>query len=68
MSVEKFEHIIHKIHEHTKLVCLHVKGEPLLHNKLQKILEILEKYNLKFGQSLYFKRENCDEMTVFHLV
>ena len=47
MSVENFEEIIRKIHNHTKLVCLHVKGEPLLHNKLQEILEILEKYNLK---------------------
>ena len=47
MSVENFEEIIRKIHKHTKLVCLHVKGEPLLHNKLQEILEILEKYNLK---------------------
>lgn len=47
MSVENFEEIICKIHNHTKLVCLHVKGEPLLHNKLQEILEILEKYNLK---------------------
>jgi len=47
MNVEDFEEIIRKIHNHTKLVCLHVKGEPLLHNKLQEILEILEKYNLK---------------------
>jgi len=47
MSVEKFEEVIKKIHKHTKLVCLHVKGEPLLHPDLKKILEILERYNLK---------------------
>jgi len=47
MSVEDFEKIIKKIHKYTKLVCLHVKGEPLIHNKLQEILNILEKYNLK---------------------
>jgi len=47
MSIENFEEVIRKIHEHTNLVCLHVKGEPLLHNKLKEILEILEKYNLK---------------------
>lgn len=47
MTVENFEEIISKIHKHTKLVCLHVKGEPLLHNKLEKLLKILEKYNLK---------------------
>ena len=47
MSVENFEEIIRKIHTHTILVCLHVKGDTLLHNKLQEILKILEKYNLK---------------------
>jgi len=47
MSVEDFETIIKKIHKHTSLVCLHVKGEPLLHNNLNEILNILEKYNLK---------------------
>ena len=47
MSVENFERIISKIHKHTKLVALHVKGEPLLHNKLKEFLQILEKYNLK---------------------
>jgi len=47
MSIEQFEHIINKIHKHTKLVCLHVKGEPLLHNNLDSVLKILEKYNLK---------------------
>ena len=47
MSVEGFEKIIKKIHKYTQLVCLHVKGEPLLHNNLKGILNILEKYNLK---------------------
>ena len=47
ITIEKFEQIISKIHKHTNLVCLHVKGEPLLHNQLEEILKILEKYNLK---------------------
>ena len=47
LSLEKFEEIINKIHKYTKLVCLHVKGEPLLHSQLKELLEILEKYNLK---------------------
>lgn len=47
ISIENFEKIIKKIHKHTKLVCLHVKGEPLLHNDLENILKILEKYNLQ---------------------
>jgi len=47
MTIERFEEIIKKIHKHTNLVCLHVKGEPLLHKELGNILNILEKYNLK---------------------
>lgn len=47
MSVEKFEHIIKQIHKYTKLICLHVKGEPLIHSDLESILKILEKYSLK---------------------
>ncbi|MBE5820311.1 MAG: radical SAM protein [Clostridiales bacterium] len=47
MSIDNFEKIIEKVHKHTNLVCLHVKGEPLLHNNLEELLKVLEKYNLK---------------------
>ena len=47
MSVKDFEEVIKKVHNYTKLVCLHVKGEPLLHRELDSILNILEKYELK---------------------
>ena len=47
MSVENFEKVIEKIHKYTNLILLHVKGEPLLHNRLEDILNVLEKYNLK---------------------
>ncbi len=47
MNVGNFEEVIKKVHKHTNLVCLHVKGEPLLHPNLECILKILEKYNLK---------------------
>lgn len=47
MSVEDFEKVISKIYTYTNLVCLHVKGEPLLHSRLEEILKVLEKYNLK---------------------
>lgn len=47
MSTKEFEEIIKKVHKYTKLICLHVKGEPLLHSKLKEILNILEKYNLQ---------------------
>ena len=58
MSVENFEEIIKKIHKHTNLVCLHVKGEPLLHSKLEDILKILEKYNLKANKEDYISLFN----------
>ena len=47
MSVNDFEKVIEKIQKYTNLVLLHVKGEPLLHNKLEEILNVLEKYDLK---------------------
>ena len=47
MNLQNFEEIIKKVHNYTKLVALHVKGEPLLHSDLEEILKILEKYNLK---------------------
>jgi len=47
MSAEDFKTIISKIHKYTKLVYLHIKGEPLLHDKLDEILKILEEYNLQ---------------------
>ena len=47
MSLENFKNIINKIHPYTNLVCLHVKGEPLLHNALEEFLKILDSYNLK---------------------
>ena len=47
MTITDFEKVIRKIHNYTNLVCLHVKGEPLLHNDLEGILNVLEKYNLK---------------------
>ncbi len=47
MSLERFEGIVSRIHNYTKLVCLHVKGEPLLHNKMEDIFKILEKYHLR---------------------
>ena len=46
MAVQNFEHIAKQIKEYTDLIYLHVKGEPLLHKELDKILSICEKYNL----------------------
>ena len=46
IDLEKFEHIIKEIKNHTNLIALHVKGEPLLHPKLKQILEICKEHNM----------------------
>jgi radical SAM protein with 4Fe4S-binding SPASM domain len=40
MSVETFTKILEQIKPHTKHIYLHVKGEPLLHPELDKLLDI----------------------------
>ena len=49
MSPEEFEQIIKKIDKYTDYIYLHVKGEPLLHSKLNEIIEIAFKYNKKIN-------------------
>ena len=46
MSIEEFELVIKKIKDHTKSIYLHIKGEPLMHSKLDEILNICDKYNM----------------------
>ena len=46
MSSSNFEKIILKIKDYTNHIYLHVKGEPLIHKDLDKILKIANKYNL----------------------
>ena len=46
MTEEEFEHILKEVSKVTKVIYLHVKGEPLLHPKIIKFLELAEKYNL----------------------
>ncbi len=45
LSKEEFEEIIKKVNDYTDYVYLHVKGEPLLHDDLESILDICLKYN-----------------------
>ena len=47
ITVEDFETIIKKIDKYTDYIYLHVKGEPLLHKDLDKLLDIAYKYNKK---------------------
>lgn len=47
MSVEEFEKVIQAIHTYTKVIYLHVKGEPLLHPNLDSILSICDQYQMR---------------------
>ena len=47
MSILEFETVLKKIDKYTDFIYLHVKGEPLLHPDLDKILELLDNYNKK---------------------
>ncbi len=47
MTTTEFEDILKKIDSYTDYIYLHVKGEPLLHPNLDKILGLLEKCNKK---------------------
>ena len=43
MNLQNFTTIIDKIRHYTNAIYLHVKGEPLLHSNLDKILDICDK-------------------------
>ena len=45
MSLEEFEFVLKKIDKYTNYIYLHVKGEPLIHSKLNQILHLCKKYN-----------------------
>ena len=47
MTKEEFEYILKKINNYTDYLYLHVKGEPLLHSKLNEIIELCDKYHKK---------------------
>ena len=47
MSIDEFRIVIEKIKPYTDYIYLHVKGEPLLHSKLDEILDITDKENIK---------------------
>ncbi|MFK7775435.1 MAG: radical SAM/SPASM domain-containing protein [Saprospiraceae bacterium] len=45
MDLVEFEYILEQVAPLTKIVCLHLMGEPLAHPKFLQILKICEKYN-----------------------
>ncbi len=47
MSVEEFSHILKEVKPYTKTIYLHVKGEPLLHPKLDEILQVADKNDFR---------------------
>ena len=47
MDVEMFDYILDQVKEYTDLIALHVKGEPLMHPKLEEILKVCEKHDMK---------------------
>ena len=51
MTLNDFENVILKIKDYTKHIYFHVKGEPLMHNDLDGIIKIANKYNLNVNIS-----------------
>ena len=49
MSVSEFKEVISKIKDYTNTICLHVKGEPLLHSNLSEILNICDDNNINIS-------------------
>ncbi len=47
MTTEEFEQILKEIQPYTDYIYLHVKGEPLLHPQLDKLLTLCEVYHIK---------------------
>ena len=47
MTIEEFKIVISKIKEYTDYIYLHVKGEPLVHSKLDEILSVCDKEKIK---------------------
>ena len=46
MTIKEFEIIINKIKKYTDYIYIHIKGEPLLHSKLNEILSICDDNNI----------------------
>lgn len=47
IEVENFRYILENVKNYTDLICLHIKGEPLLHTKLNELLEECDKFGIK---------------------
>ena len=47
MTVHEFEHVIQEVKKYSKVIYLHVKGEPLLHPQLDALLRICDKHGMR---------------------
>ena len=47
MSPDKFSHVLSQVNDYTDYIYLHVKGEPLAHSEIDKILTICDMFNKK---------------------
>ena len=49
MSAALFKKVLEEIKDYTNIICLHVKGEPLLHSHFDEILTLCDNYNLNIS-------------------
>jgi len=47
MDIDLFEDIIKQVAPQTELVCFHLMGDPLVHPKLEEMVEICDRYGTK---------------------
>ena len=64
MSYQEFEEVINKIKDYTDNIYLHVKGEPLLHSHLDKILSICDdnKINVRITTNGTLLPQKCNTL------
>lgn len=64
IKVEQFNHILDEIRPHTKYIYLHVKGEPLLHPRIDQLLDAAHakgfKVNITTNGTLI--KKNCEKL------
>lgn len=47
LTINEFEYILKQVKNYTKLIYLHVKGEPLLYKNLEDVFKLCEENNIK---------------------